>query len=268
MAIHVVTVGVSVLANAARRGVFRWSPADEAAASSARADPGVRQALIDHVRSNPWATSAELNAMRPYLEEGSVEEVYLVGTATAACVLVMDVLGRVLREDFGVPVSGKGPAVTAEEDEERFARSLQALWEVLLDYVRHRLAEGKEVAINATGGLKPEMAVCLVVGNLTGVPVYYRHEHFDRTVVLPTLVWALCPFEIRESLRRLPGGFVSGPDAAGYYAQNEGARLERLRLVRVERDEAGEVFRVRLAPYGRLLLDLAGSGGGSGGVGR
>lgn len=265
MTVHVVTVGISVLTNAARAGILEGLDLrDDVAVSAIRADGQARARLVDHVRSDPWKASAELNAMRPYLEGGSVEEAYLIATSTAACDLASDILQRVLREDFQVPVSGKGPPVLARDEEARFAASLQALWDALLDFIRRRLAEGREVAINATGGLKPELAVCLVAGNLTGVPVYYRHEYFDRTVVLPPLVWALCPVEIRAALRRLAGGLVSGPDAERYYATNDGLTLERLRLIAVERDDDGLIYRVRLAPYGRLLLDLAdGAAGGS-----
>jgi putative CRISPR-associated protein (TIGR02619 family) len=259
VAIHIVTVGVSVLANATRAGVV---PSIAEAVEAFRTGASVRERLAAFVRRDPWGASAELNAMRPFLEEGSVEEVYLVATSSPACDVVVDVLTRTLRTDHGVQVSGKMTPVLPDDEEERFATSLLALWEALLAFLRRRRAEGREVLINATGGLKPELAVCLVAGNLAGVPVYYRHEEFERTIFLPTLVWAECPPPIRGALERLGGaGVISGPDAERFHAEHAGSRLEALRLIRVERAEDGRVYRVQLAPYGRLLLDLGRSMG-------
>lgn len=264
LAIHIVTVGVSVLANAVKVGLVS---SVEKAMAAARTDAGMRERLVSFVRRDPWSASAELNAMRSFLEEGSVEEVYLVGTSSRACDVVVDVLVRVLREAYDVPVSGKAAPVLPDDEEERFATSLLALWETLIDFLRRRRAEGRDVLINATGGLKPELAVCLVAGNLAGVPVYYRHEEFDRAVTLPTLVWADCPPSIKGALERLGGGVVSGPEAERFHAEHAGSRLEALRLIRVDRDEDGRVFRVRLAPYGRLLLDLGRSSHAEGAAG-
>lgn len=264
MAIHIVTVGVSVLANAAKAGLV---PSVEEAVAAVRSGADVRRRLVSFVRDDPWAASAELNAMRSFLEEGSVEEVYLVGTSSPACDVVVDVLVQVLREAHGVPVSGKTAPVLSEDEEERFAASLLALWDILIEFLRRRRAEGREVLINATGGLKPELAVCLVAGNLAGVAVYYRHEEFGRAVVLPTLVWAGCPPAIRGALERLGAGVLSGPEAEQFHAEHAGSRLEALRLIRVERDDEGQIYRVRLAPYGRLLLDLGRSAAGEGTAG-
>lgn len=258
MAVHVVTVGVSVLSNASRAGVLGsmdiW---DEDALPEPGSEPAW-SSLVGFVASDPWRASAELHAMQPYLESGAVDEVHLITTSTRAAALVADVLAAVLRQRWGLTVSGRaGPLGDVADPEERFATSLHRLHDWLLEFVRVRTAEGKEVWINATGGLKPELAVCLVVGNVTGVPVYYRHERGGGTVVLPTLVWPLCPTSVRGALRALAGGPLTGADAARFFDEHRGARLERLRLLRVDRDARGEVRSVALAPYGRLLLDLA-----------
>jgi putative CRISPR-associated protein (TIGR02619 family) len=269
VSIHVVTVGVSILTNAMRSNVIPAMDLNGDPAFSEIAErAAVRDDLVGYVASDPWAASAELNAMRPFLEAGDVGEVHLVTTTTAACALVSEVLMRVLRERFGVTVSGRAqPVEGIRDDEERFAESLRRLYDGLIAYIRSRQREGEQVVINATGGLKPELAVCLVVGNLTGVPVYYRHEYARSTIVLPTLVWPLCPPEVRASLSALGREPLSGPAAATFYDQRQGSILERLRLVRVERDEAGTIFRVSLAPYGRLLLDMGADFAGIGAPG-
>jgi len=269
VAVHVVTVGVSVLTNARRAGKLAVDPHDEAGIEQVLRDPAAFRALVDFVEADPWRASAELSAMRPFLERDplsanasrfgnglEVEEAYLVATSTQPGALARAVLETVLKEHFGVRVSGQGPPVLPQGDEEAFVESLRGLWEALLSFVEARRADGCEVAINATGGFKPELAVCLIAGNLTGVPVYYRHEHYGSTIILPTLVWPLCPPEIRVALQALCGGELSGPDAARFDAEHDGRRLERLRLVQSDRDDSGGAFGVRLLPYGRLLLEL------------
>ena len=42
-------------------------------------------------------------------------------------------------------------------------------------------------AINATGGYKAQIAIAVVVGQVTGVPVYYKHERFSAIISLPPL---------------------------------------------------------------------------------
>ncbi|RMH81616.1 MAG: putative CRISPR-associated protein [Actinomyces sp.] len=42
-------------------------------------------------------------------------------------------------------------------------------------------------AVNATGGYKAQIAIAVVVGQVTGVPVYYKHERFDDIIALPPL---------------------------------------------------------------------------------
>ncbi len=259
MAVHIATVGVSLLANAVRRGLAR---SVEELVASVEQDPSMRSRILDLLRADPWGMTAELNAMRPYLEEGSVEEVFLIGTWTPAGGIAVDLLIHLMGER-AVPAAGTTVALKDEGDEERFAASLEGLWEILVGSIRRFRAEGRDVAINATGGLKPELAVCLIVGNLAGVPVYYRHEHFDRTVVLPTLVWPLCPAPIMESLALLVSRNLGAPEAERFYAEHDGARLEELRLIMVDRDGDRGIRGVRLAPYGRLLLDLARRGVGA-----
>ncbi len=256
MAVHIATVGVSLLANAVRRGLAR---SVEELVASVEQDPSMRSRILDLLRADPWGMTAELNAMRPYLEEGSVEEVFLIGTWTPAGGIAVDLLIQFMGER-AVPAAGTIVPLKDEGEEERFAASLEGLWEILVGSIRRFRAEGRDVAINATGGLKPELAVCLIAGNLAGVPVYYRHERFDRTVVLPTLVWPLCPSPIREALALLAPRHLGTPEAERFYAEHDGARLEELRLILVDRASDGGIRGVRLAPYGRLLLDLARTG--------
>lgn len=256
MTIHLVTVGISIVTNAARMGVLGFGPDEAVARAGAGADARVRAALVEATRRDPWGMSAELSAMRPYLEEGSVEAAHLLPTATPACLLAAEVLEEVLQEDHGVPVTRAEVSLRAEDDES-FAVSLRSLWDAVWGFVRERRAEGKDVAINATGGMKPEFAAVYVAGSLAGVPVYYRHERFRGTVVVPPLDLSLAPRELAAALGRLAGRALEGEEAARFWAEAEARHLERLGLIRVEEDGPAEVRRVGLSRYGRMLLGTA-----------
>ena len=54
MAVHVVTVGVSVLTNAHRTGVLAVQPQDEAGIERVRQNHAERQAIVEWVKSDPW----------------------------------------------------------------------------------------------------------------------------------------------------------------------------------------------------------------------
>ncbi len=253
MTIHLVTVGISIVTNAAHTGVLGSGPDDTVALAEAGADARVKAALVEATRRDPWGMSAELSAMRPYLEEGSVDAAHLLPTATPACLLAAQVLEEVLQEDHEVPVT-RAEVPLAAEDDGSFAVSLRRLWDEVWGFVRERRAEGKDVAINATGGMKPEFAAVYIAGSLAGVPVYYRHERFQRTVVIPPLDVSLAPPELAPTLRRLGEGALEGEEAARFCAGDEARRLERLGLIRVEGGGPAEVQRVTLSRYGRMLL--------------
>jgi len=52
--------------------------------------------------------------------------------------------------------------------------------------LRHWFSVGPHpVALNATGGRKPVVAVAVAVGLAEGVPVYYQHERFETVLRIP-----------------------------------------------------------------------------------
>lgn len=70
--------------------------------------------------------------------------------------------------------------------ESRFKlRGLRALVAALAERIEREQRRGAEVAINATGGFKAEIAYATLVGLLFDVPVYYIHELFQDLIEMP-----------------------------------------------------------------------------------
>ncbi len=73
-----------------------------------------------------------------------------------------------------------------DQDPERFrTQGLRSLAKELGKIIRDQAAAN--CAINATGGYKAQIAIAVVVGQVTGVPVYYKHERFSAIISLPPL---------------------------------------------------------------------------------
>lgn len=66
-------------------------------------------------------------------------------------------------------------------------KGLRGLVGVLAETIRKERREGREVAINATGGFKAETAYATLVGLLMNAPVHYVYESFGEAVLLPAL---------------------------------------------------------------------------------
>ncbi len=256
--IHVVTVGASILTNSKSRGLQcpdPGAPATEMA--QALANPALGKAIASEVVRDPAGMSAELNAMAPFLDSNEVDSVYLVSTASPAGRFAAEILKEVFSNHYRLRVERARELIFSPgEAEELLAESLQHMWQSIIEFGRHKLQEGHELFINANGGLKPETAICMIAGNVLGIPVYYRHELFKTTITLPTLVRALCPGRIKSALGELGDEPLSGPQAARYFEKCDGQLLENLHLIVAERDpHDGKVVRVKLAPYGKLLRD-------------
>lgn len=60
---------------------------------------------------------------------------------------------------------------------------------------------GGEIAINATGGYKAQIAVSVVFGQAVGVPVYYKHERFDQIIRFPQIPFTLDLSLVKNNLK-------------------------------------------------------------------
>lgn len=99
-------------------------------------------------------------------------------------------LGEVLQRHY----SNKGYTSRSEQvhgleyAESRFKlRGLRCLVATLVDLIETERKKGREVAINATGGFKAEIAYATLVGLLFRVPVYYIHEEFNNIIEFPAV---------------------------------------------------------------------------------
>lgn len=278
--LHVVTVGTSILVNARRAMPSLPGPGEDRRV--AEETPSLRAELAALVARAPYDASAELAALRPFLERDEVQAVHLVVTETAAGQLCGGILERWLQQRGIRELSRKTipayyrredaddvPAEGADERAERFVQGLIELRDALLDFIRRRQAEGRyEVLLNATGGFKPEMAVAAQVAAATTTPVYYMHEHFHASVFLPPFFLDLARSRaLGEALARFgPDRRLTGDPARALYRGMQRAGLwddaERLRLVRALFGEGDALpYGLELTPYGRYLAtQAAGSG--------
>lgn len=65
------------------------------------------------------------------------------------------------------------------------SRGLRALVSQLCGLIVKERREGREVAINATGGFKAEIAYATLIGLVLDVPVFYIHEAFRDIIEMP-----------------------------------------------------------------------------------
>jgi len=219
--------------------------------------------------------------MRPYLQRPEqIAGVHLVVTDTQDGKLCAEVLERYLR-GVGIRQVSRHtlPAretLTARPDDpepsDELIDGLVDLRDHLLEFIRRRQDEGLAVLLNATGGFKPEVAVLVSVGGLLAVPVYYVHESFRETVLLPPFCLphdraaALASFLARFPVDRR----LTGPAAQDFYRQLKGQGLWEqavdLHVVRAEYDHGAETpHTVALTAIGRYVLHDAAQTAGSAG---
>jgi putative CRISPR-associated protein (TIGR02619 family) len=239
--LHIVPVGTSILVN---RG---WKNGD---ALPAKGD------VLIWLRESPRERSAELNGLLWFAEKGECTAVHLVATDTPACRLCRDVLA-----DFfvgrNIPTTGKGaeaqdmlPASFEEaRDHASFYAAVRGLRELIFRVAAGAKKRGEEVLINATPGLKSEVAVAALVAAELSIKAYYVHQSMTETVFLPTaaadpnaidLLGRLSRGYSRSRLRKVP------PDQI--------EKLEQEGLITISRKQDGEISNVKLTEYGKHIL--------------
>jgi len=152
----------------------------------------VHRVLYDLVSGDPYRMSAELNAMRPWLESAAAGDSWSVGlvvlypTSTGAGVLA----GRVLQR-YLASVLPEGVSVELEPVE-GFERGvwpgLAGLAGRVREGVRRVLRAGGVAMLNATGGFKPESGFMILAGLLHASGksyAYYIHELHREPTVIP-----------------------------------------------------------------------------------
>ena len=160
-------------------------------ACKAITNPGnpVFKALADFIANNPRRASAELNSMHNVLERGcsNVERVILYSTDThVGEASAKAIEGYVKSQCKGVDVKVKRV--------DQLGSSPELMWKGLarLAVEVKRAAEdlqrrGIAVALNLTGGFKPEGGFALITSFPWIHAIYYVHESFRDVVVMPAL---------------------------------------------------------------------------------
>lgn len=221
--IHIVTVGTSILRNAAQSSelpqeiaekVKRWvisppgSPEDVEAGE--KGVPGQREfrAIYDLLKLEPRKMSAELNSIWLYLERGRIEKAELLASDSGACEFCAKLLKEYLTEQ-GIEAEAHRIAGLGKS----FDEGLYNLLDRVSTLVKLHREKGGKVYLNATGGFKPETAVLYAAACVLGADrVYYIHETMKDVVEVPAPPLTINP-EYAGAVKRLAAG-ASIPEKA------------------------------------------------------
>lgn len=200
---HIVTVGTSVIRNvpvlAPRLGLpdelvekfRRWAQAPprspEDAEAGRSASPGCEEfeRALDVLASDPYVVSAELNAMKRYLEARMVDAAVLLASDTGASEFSARVLGEYLSSG-GIRVEVHRVRDLGLDFHSGLLNLIDAAAAAITKYRR----EGYRVWINLTGGFKLETAILYLAACLSRMGVeraYYIHETMKDTVEVPVI---------------------------------------------------------------------------------
>ncbi len=188
---HIVLVGTSCLRNIA--GTLGDKELSRLAINpDMRLTDEVKSRFNEYFRllaSDPFKFSAELNAMRNYLEENSVSGVTLIYTDTDGGMLAAQLLSKYF-ELKAIPVR----SFRVEHLGRVFELGVLNLLDRLASEVKEIRDKGYKIAINLTGGFKAETGYALLIASLLGVDkAYYIYESGFTPVELP-----LIPLKPRE----------------------------------------------------------------------
>ncbi|MEM0008500.1 putative CRISPR-associated protein [Thermofilum sp.] len=210
---HIVTVGTSIVRNLAQNAsgqsvssdilekFKRWAQASprsrEDAEAGERACSGCEEfeAGLRFLASKPYEVSAELNAMRSYLEEGMVDAVVLLSSDTGVSEFSGRLLEAYLSSEGKQVETIRVPGLGLD-----FQEGLINLVDTVAGVVARYRGLGYRAWINLTGGFKLEAAVLYLVSCLSRLGVekaYYIHEAMRSTVEVPAI-----PVKLEDSMLR------------------------------------------------------------------
>ncbi|WP_052883708.1 putative CRISPR-associated protein [Infirmifilum uzonense] len=199
---HIVAVGTSLIRNLAQKGkelgipdnILRefseWtraaprSPTDAIAGGRAAVGTEEFETALRALGGQPFELSAELNAMRPYLERGIVRALTLLASDTGVSEFQARVLASYLEAE-GVEVEVQRVQDLGIDFQKGLFNLLDSIVKKFVEYRE----KGLVVYINLTGGFKLESAIlylaaCLTLGQ---GKAYYIHETMRDTVEVPII---------------------------------------------------------------------------------
>lgn len=164
----ITTVGTSLLQNA-KRDLRVEAP-----------DAGQLDAYLR--RTDPVKASAETNSLSRMLQEE--DKVIFLHLETDEGRLCAEAMARFYKAQGFRSELVKVPHLTYAEKQFKM-RGLRSLVGMMVELVEREKVAGNEVAINATGGFKAEIAYATLIGHLYDGPVYYIHDAFKEIIDLP-----------------------------------------------------------------------------------
>lgn len=263
------TVGTSLLdSNIARLG----SPSPD--------KPGNWETMLQHYNNSRWADLAkELAKLEPSArtcgaEINSIYEIVNRKKNPIAKIffIVSDTkqgeeTGALLKNYFELP---NNPIGTMEvetlvadglQDAEPKQFKSQGLRNLVkrIGEVIQRIGQSDTALIDATGGYKAQIAVAVIMGQVLGIPVLYKHERFSEIIDFPplpvsfdyTLIGRYSP--ILNPLER--GELLCRTDCINFFDSEQEAQdaLEKLRVFLTEETVNDEIC-YELTPIGQVYL--------------
>lgn len=125
---------------------------------------------------------------------------------------------------------------------------LRNLVRVMGRYIRAHGAG--QVAIDATGGYKAQIAIAVLVGQALGVPVFYKHERFNDLIDFPPM-----PVAFDYALLGAHAGLLAALEAGDTLSDDKtGPIPPRLRVLLSDVRVDGQTL-YELSPIGQLFLE-------------
>jgi len=236
--LHIVTVGTSLLQNCG------WHPGESLPSEST---------LLTKLRSDPRKVSAELNALIPFLDQDHRIAVHLIATDThvgrLACKVIGDFLKALPRiEVQKVEIKDLLPDMDHSFNRTKFEVAVMRFRERIFSVAEKARNRGMDVFINATGGLKCEVAVATLVAAELSISAYYIHQSMGEPVFLPTAAVDANSLSILKAIEARK--FTRKKNQP----EHDLLRLQREGLVTIQRDAFGEISSAKLTRYAKHLI--------------
>lgn len=270
--IHIISVGASILTNYNREKDNKELPSidEDAKFENILTDKNKFNNILEFVRRDPFKASAELNALKSFIESNEINEVHLVVTDTFVGKITSEIIKTILKErdilssEKVIPGYYKDKARNEADAEFKFVNGLSKLRDSLLSFIKSKKTDSQNhIYINATGGFKPEILILMLVGSLTKSRVYYIHEFFKGIIYLPPVFLPFVNNKISEALYEIstiPSKRIVSEKECKKFMDKYSKVYNDLKTFSLIEEKFGErdnsLFEIRLTDYGNFLSNL------------
>lgn len=265
---HIISCGVSILTNAKKSGVIDFKNInDESYWENFKSNNSNMNKLNSFFYKDPKSASAEISSFLDAYDSNIRTDIYLFGTET----LSNEICRKLITDYFLkigcyplTPTEISGYFRDLEENdyytaEVNFREGISKLLNRLVHIIKRKKKDGYRVFLNPTGGLKGHVITAAVAGFLTGCEIYYKNEDFTRSITLPPLIHIPTRKEIDllETINNKGGIVSSSLECERIYAKysDEVEGLSIYNFIELEKNERGDLFRIRITSLGRLMLE-------------